>query len=89
MHNCIQCPYRRVLSQLDKMQFVAVLFDELNYIARVYIYGSRIVTWMDTHELVLKVLVHVDYHILLLVGEDAERSDCSAYQSHLGHKILF
>ena len=70
------------------MQFIAVLLDEFYHVARVDKYGGSIVARMDTHELVLEILVHVYHYVFILVGKDAERSDRTAGETHLLHEVF-
>ena len=57
--------------QFYEMQLIAVLLDELDNIASVYVYGRCIVAWMDAHEFVLEILIHVNYNILVSRLEEA------------------
>lgn len=70
------------------MEFISVLLDELYYVACIDKHGSCIVAWMDAHEPVLEILVHVNDYILFIICQYAERSDCSAYEPHLFHKVF-
>ena len=71
------------------MELIPVLLDEFYYVACIDKHGSCIIAWMDAHESVLEILVHVNDYILFFICQYAERSDCSAYEPHLFHKVFF